>query len=328
MVQAAAEKNSILIMIPVFNDWKALEILLMQLDKSLHDENIIVEVLVVDDASITSKYNSFSSCNFKSIKQVNVLELKRNVGHQRAIAVGLAYIEANLSCNAVVVMDGDGEDDPSDVSRLINKCSQEEHSKLVFAQRTKRSESLFFKFFYSVYKCLYKLLTGQEIRVGNFSIIPYKILRRLVVVSELWNHYAVGVMKARVPYTEISSRRSTRLAGHSQMNFTSLVTHGMSAISVYGDVVGVRLFIATCLLIFLAVISIVVAVTVKFTTTLAIPGWTSYIVTLLFIVLMQAVMLSLFFIFIILNGRNNFGFLPQRDYRYFILGIQKVFPKL
>lgn len=327
-VEQEVEENSILIMIPVFNDWKALEILLTQLDKSLDAMNMIAEVLVVDDASITSRYNSFISSDLKAIQQVNILELRRNLGHQRAIAVGLAYIEANLSCQAVVVMDGDGEDAPRDVPRLINKCNQEGYNKLVFAQRTKRSETLLFKFFYTIYKYLYKVLTGQAIRVGNFSIIPRKILQRLVVVSEIWNHYAVGVLKARVPYTEISSRRGTRLAGQSQMNFMSLVTHGMSAISVYGDVVGVRLFIATCLLISIATILILVAITVKFTTNLAIPGWTSYMVALLFIILMQGVMLSLFFIFIILNGRNNFNFLPQRDYRYFILNIQKAFPKL
>lgn len=320
--------NSILVLIPVFNDWKPLEILLMHLDKILDDRNLQAEVLVVDDASGMSAHNNFMPSNLKFIKKIDILELSRNLGHQRAIAIGLAYIEANVVCQAVVVMDGDGEDDPRDVLRLIEKCNQEQYGKIVFAKRTKRSESLLFKFFYVVYKWLYRLLTGHEIRIGNFSIIPYKILRRLVVVSEIWNHYAAGVLKARIPYTEITSRRSTRLAGHSKMNFISLITHGLSAISVYGDIVGVRLLLATFILMLLTIIAIIVVIVIRFSTSWAIPGWASYLVALLFIILMQAFGTSLFFIFLVLNGRNNSNFLPQRDYRYFIFGIQQVFHKL
>lgn len=225
-------------------------------------------------------------------------------------------------------MDGDGEDDPKDVIMLIEECHKEGYEKVVFACRNKRSESWNFKLFYIFYKRLYKLLTGQSIRVGNFSIIPYKIVCRLVVVSEIWNHYAVGLLKAKVPYTEIYSKRSTRLAGKPKMSFVSLVTHGLSAISVYGDVVGVRLLVATGSLILFTLISIIVVIIIRFATNLAIPGWTSYIVVMFFIMLMQAVMLSLFFSFLVLSGRNNSSFLPKRDYRYFILGIKQVFPKL
>jgi glycosyltransferase involved in cell wall biosynthesis len=320
--------NSILIMIPVFNDWESLEILLMHLDEVLQDEDVRAEVVVVDDASSISAHDSFLNLNFKAIKKVYILELRRNLGHQRAIAIGLAYIEANIACKAVVVMDGDGEDAPRDVLKLIHECDKEGYEKIVFARRTHRSESKVFKLFYIIYKGLYKLLTGQKIRIGNFSIIPRKILRRLVVVSEIWNHYAAGVLKARVPYTEVSTRRSTRLSGQSKMNFVLLVIHGLSAISVYGDTVGVRLLVASCLLILFTIISIIAVIVIKLTTTLAIPGWTSYIVTLFFIILMQAVMISLFFIFVVLGGRNNPSFLPQRDYHYFVSGIQTIFPRL
>lgn len=315
-------------MIPVFNDWQSLEMLLMHLDEAFKEGNLRVEVLVVDDASSMSAHDSFRQSDFKAINKVCILELRRNLGHQRAITIGLAYAEANIVCQAVVVMDGDGEDDPRDVLRLIDKCDKEKYEKIVFARRTQRSESQLFKLFYIIYKLLYKLLTGQDIRVGNFSIIPCKILRRLVVVSEIWNHYAAGVLKARVPFTEIASRRSTRLSGQSKMNFVSLVMHGLSAISVYGDTVGVRFLVASCLLIVFTITSIVAAIVIKFTTNLAIPGWTSYIITLFFIVLMQAIMMSLFFVFVVLNGRNNTSFLPHRDYHHFVRGIQEIFSKL
>jgi len=314
-------------MIPVFNDWKSLEILLSHLDEVLNEENIRVEVLVVDDASSIPIQGSSIPSALKIIEKVNILELRRNLGHQRAIAIGLAYVEANVACKAVVVMDGDGEDSPQDVLRLIHQCHKEKYEKVVFARRTQRSESPIFKLFYIIYKLLYKLLTGQDIRVGNFSIIPYKILRRLVVVSEIWNHYAAGLLKAKVPYTEVSTRRSTRLYGQSKMNFVLLVTHGLSAIAVHGDIVGVRLLIASCFLIFLSFISILAVIGIKIGTNLAIPGWTSYIATLFLIIILQAFMLSIFLIFIVLVGRNNTSFMPQRDYSFFILGLQEIFSK-
>ena len=314
-----------IILIPVFNDWKALSILLEKLDQYLQDRSIAIEVLVVDDASTVSPHEAFNNLNFKALKKIHVLELRRNLGHQRAIAIGLAFIEANLTSLAVVVMDADGEDDPGDVIKLIDKCQEYEYTKLIFAQRSKRSENRKFRLFYWLYKNFYKVLTGQNIRVGNFSIIPHKILRRLVVVSELWNHYAVGVLKARVPYTEISCVRGVRLAGHPQMNFVSLVTHGLSAISVYGDVVGVRLLVSSLILIILTAIIMLTVVVIKLFTTLAIPGWASYIVALLSIIFIQFVMLSMFFIFTILSGRNASSFIPKRDYHYFVLTIQTVF---
>jgi hypothetical protein len=318
--------DPIIILIPVFNDWQALSILLKKLDHYLQDKNILTEVLVIDDASIVSPHEAFNNLNFKALKKIHILELRRNLGHQRAIAVGLAFIETKFTSLAVVVMDGDGEDDPRDVVRLIHKCQEYDYTKLIFAQRTKRSENRKFRLFYWLYKNFYKVLTGQNIRVGNFSIIPPKILSRLVVVSELWNHYAVGVLKARVPYTEISCVRGIRLAGRPQMNFVSLITHGLSAISVYGDVVGVRLLVASLILILLTGLIILTVIGIKLFTTLAIPGWASYIVALFSIILIQFVMLSMFFIFTILSGRNASSFIPKRDYHYFVLSVQTVFP--
>ncbi len=317
------ENSSILLIIPVFNDWESLELLLMHLDEVFKEGNVRAEVLVVDDASSISAPDSFKSSNFKAINKVYVLELRRNLGHQRAIAIGLAYVEANIKCQAVVVMDGDGEDAPRDVLRLIVQCDKEGYEKIVFARRTKRSESQMFKIFYLIYKWLYKLLTGQEINVGNFSIIPYKILRRIVVVSEIWNHYAAGIFKAKLPSTHIPCKRGVRLAGQSKMKFVSLVSHGLSAISVYGDIIGVRFLVAIFFLMLFSVSLIAVILVVR----IAIPNWAPYVAGLSFIILLQSMTISLSFVFLILNGRNNFGFLPKRDYHYFILDVQQVFPE-
>lgn len=326
-IQTASEREieKLLILIPIFNDWEAVRQLLERLDQVLCLPDLRPQVLIVDDAStVPFDESNFALPPFKNIDDVAVIELRRNFGHQRAIALGLAYVVANLKCRAVVVMDGDGEDDPSDVPRLIEKCAAEGYTRMVFARRTKRSEGLIFTGFYQLYKWCYMALTGHVVRFGNFSVVPFHLVRRLVVVSEVWNHYAVGAIKAKIPCAEVSTARGRRLAGKPKMNFGTLVMHGLSAVSVFSEVVGVRLLMLSSVLIVLALAGILIVVGIKLTTMLAIPGWASYLVASLTIILVQAVSLSLFFVFMVLSARNNAFFLPLRDYGHFIDRVRSI----
>lgn len=239
----------VLLVIPVYNDWSSLTVLLENLDLELKQQGIRAEVLAVDDASTLSSQNVLCPKHLTSIERINILRLKRNLGHQRAITIGLAYAEANMKAELVVVMDGDGEDTPEDVVRLIHACIATSYQKVIFARRSQRSESILFRLFYRAYRITYRLLTGLDIQVGNFSAIPFELLHRLVVVSEIWNHYAAGILKSKLPQVSIPTRRGHRYHGQSRMNFSTLIIHGLSAISVHGEIVGVRLLIASCSLI-------------------------------------------------------------------------------
>src|SRR6266850_3380694 len=315
-----------LIIMPVFNDWGSLDPLLRQLDEELSRKNLEAEVLLIDDGSTLKAPSTFGSAGHKWIAKIEILRLKRNLGHQRAIAIALAHIEEKVACQAVVVMDADGEDKPEDAVRLIGEYQRGDQETVIFAQRTRRSEGLLFRLSYFIYRRLYKALTGQEIRIGNFSIIPSQLLTRIVVVSEIWNHYSSGILKARIPNRYIPTARSNRLAGSSRMNYVQLVVHGLSAISIYGDVIGVRALMATMVLAVISLVLIVIAIVVRSATDLAIPGWATYVVGLSFIILLQSITISFSFVFLILNGRNNYSFLPQRDYQYFVLDVRRVFP--
>jgi len=252
------------------------------------------------------------------LRRVEILRLRRNLGHQRAIAIGLAYVEAKIPCQAVVVMDADGEDDPGDVPRMIQKCREEAFEKIVFAERTKRSESVVFRVFYTLYRVMHLMLTGIRVRVGNFSVIPRARLQSLVVVSEMWNHYAAAAFKSRQPLCLIATRRASRLDGTSRMNFVDLVTHGLSAISVFGEIVGARLLVLACVLIVTALAGAAATVLVRLTTDWAIPGWATFTLGILVIFLTLGIMLAILFCFIVLAGRQGSTFLPCRDYPYFV----------
>ena len=164
-------------------------------------------------------------------QQVQIVRLYRNLGHQRAIAIGLSYIAKEVSCEKVIVMDADGEDAPKDINALV-AASEQSPDRIVFAQRTKRQESFTFRFFYGIYKFIFRQLTGKVITFGNFSLIPQRRLQNLVRVSEIWNNFPGGIIRSRIPYVAIPTERGKRLAGESKMNFVSLVLHGLSTISV------------------------------------------------------------------------------------------------
>src|SRR6266571_787125 len=261
---------------PVYNDWGALSILLLGLERELNVGGLRAEVLMVDDGSTVPVPPDLGQNSFAAIESVDILSLRRNLGHQRAIAVGLSYIEANRPCHAVVVMDCDGEDDPRDVPRLIRECLANEGQKIIFAARTRRAENLAFRFFYRLYRLIHFLLTGVKVRVGNFSVIPWPVLKRLVAVSELWNHYAAAVHKARLPMALVSTQRGKRLAGRSHMNLIALVAHGLNAMAIFGNRISVRLLIIISLKMVLANGTLINIINVRLLTTLTIPNWATY----------------------------------------------------
>ena len=81
-----------IIVIPVFNDWKSLNKLLIKLNLHLRfRKKIKTEVLVINDNSTEKMNLKFKKLNtFKSIK---ILSLNRNFGSQISIAIGLNYLK-------------------------------------------------------------------------------------------------------------------------------------------------------------------------------------------------------------------------------------------
>ena len=311
---------TVIVLIPVLNDWEALLMLLQELDTVVHEQSTgyQLSVLLVDDGSTDPIPAQLQQFQPRELVGIDVLVLRRNLGHQRAIAIGLSYIESHIHCEAVLVMDGDGEDAPRDVPRLLQALDEHGGRKVIFAERMRRSEGYLFRCFYWLYRQLHLLLTGIPVRVGNFSVCPAPLLKRLVVVSDLWNHYAASIFKSRVPHESIPTQRGRRYAGQTRMNFLSLVIHGLSAISVFSDRVGVRLLTTTSILVAGTFVALLSAVGLRLIDQGLVPGWTTYIVGILLVVLLQMLMMAIVFVFIVLSGRDSSQFLPTRDHVYFV----------
>lgn len=309
----APEPRRLHVLIPVYDDWEVLGLLLERLDRALLEQRLEADLLVLDDGSPRPAEGSLALPPLRAIGRLRLLELKRNLGHQRAIAVGLAFAEKSLEPRPLLVLDGDGEDDPGDLAALLAAYDREEGRQVVFAARSRRSESLGFKIFYRLFQLLHLLLTGQGVRVGNFSLIPPRALERLVVSSEIWSHYAAAVLNTRVPYTLVPTARGKRIAGRSRMNFTGLVVHGLSALSLYSHVIGVRLLglAGVVILASLAVLGLALAGGVGRLEHFA---FSLGLLSLLF----QATLGGLLFVFLLLSLRQNAVMVPSRDFELFV----------
>jgi hypothetical protein len=144
-------------------------------------------------------------------------------------------------------------------------------------------------------------------------------------VSDLWNHYAAAVYKSQLPFGLLPTRRGNRLVGRSHMNLVALVVHGLSAMAVFGDRIGVRLLIAVGVAIVFMGGLLFTVVGIRLFTPLAIPGWATYTTGLLVLMLAQMLLVALVFAFVILAARDTASVLPNRDYIHFVSRVERVY---
>jgi hypothetical protein len=305
-----------IVCIPVYNDWEAAQALTRSLGAVAAGLDGPWAVLLVDDGSTDPPPRALGA---PGLAGAEILRLRRNVGHQRAIALGLAYIHRRRPCRAVVVMDGDGQDAAEDVPRLLERCRDTGWGSIVFARRSRRSEDLLFQAGYHAFRALHRLLTGRAVEVGNFSVVPRPLLERVVGVSEIWNHYAAGVIHARLPVASVPIPRRRRLAGRTRMDRTALVVHGLSAISVYGATVGVRLLALTGALVAAAGGGLLAILGARALRPVAVPPWALEAAGFLAVGLLGLPVLSAVFVLVLLNARNAAPFLPIRDWEHYVI---------
>jgi hypothetical protein len=120
--------------------------------------------------------------------------------------------------------------------------------------------------------------------------------------------------------------RGLRYSGATKMNYIALVTHGLSAMSVFGDWIGVRLLAATVGAAAIVLAAIVTSLLLAWTAGTWAP-WMPYVLGFLVLLLAQTLAVSLAFVFIILSGRDSSAFIPLRDYVYFVARVEKVSPR-
>jgi len=308
--------ESFVVVTPVYEDHVASTRLFIELARLYGDR---VFVVAVDDGSIREPVQPFQLAG-SGVSGV-VLKLRRNVGHQKAIAVGLGYVEENLpDAQRVIVMDSDGEDLPETIATLLD-AARDENVDVAVARRRSRVETLRFRTFYVVYKFIFQLLTGRTISFGNFMAIKVSALHRLNAMHEVWTHVAAGLIASKLRLAVCPIDRGPRYAGQSKMNFVGLTLHGFRALMVFAEDVLVRVGLM-CVLVSSASIVLAVVATLLKLAGYATPGWFSMALGVLFLVFLQTGTLTL--MTLMLSGIVRGTIQKPGAYREYLAGVIEV----
>lgn len=279
--------HSVIVVTPVYEDVQASARLFRELNSQFGGALFVV---AVDDGSVAQPL-PLSNLTDAGVDGV-ILQLRRNVGHQRAICIGLAYVAEHMHPDQrVVVMDSDGEDVPATIPPLL-EALRAETVDVVVAQRKSRVESLRFKAFYAVYKSFFKVMTGRPISFGNFMALKPRAVKRLVVMQELSIHVAGAVLASKLRLRLLQLDRGPRFAGQSKMNFVGLALHGFKALMVFAEDVLVRVGLACAGIAALSFLGASLAIGLKLIG-LSTPGWFSIALGILVLIFLQTGALAL-----------------------------------
>ena len=249
----------IIILIPVFNDFKSVSKLIEEIDINISDLKGAFSVIVVNDASTEEKI--LNTKNLNNIKSLKLINMRNNKGHARCIAAGLKHISENEDFDYIIPMDGDGEDRPEEIRNFLEKIKDNPNQSIV-GERVKRSEGLIFKICYFFHKIFTYTFTGKFIKFGNFTCLTKQTVKKLIEEKATWSSFSGSLAKIENNLIKSPSIRGSRYFGPSKMSFINLVKHSLAIIAVFKTGVIFRsiAFYAIYLIIIADYISVITAI--------------------------------------------------------------------
>ena len=234
------------LLIPVYNDWESLLRLLQEIDENIGViKKTSFSVFIINDGSDNKDFFRLrvQALELKNIKSLEIMHLKENQGHARAIINGLGFINGRLKSEPtndekydyVIPMDGDGEDRPEELF-LFCKEIKLNPDRIILGKRVKRSEGIIFRICYLLHKFLTAVYLGRYINFGNYVCLPKYIVKNMVKNGFSCDSFSGTLFQefdgSAYPPVEIPSARGERYHGPSKMSFLKLLKHSIMIFSV------------------------------------------------------------------------------------------------
>jgi len=218
------------LLIPVFNDWKSVNKLIIKLNTNLKiDKKIKNEILIINDNS--SEKINLNLKKLRSISKIKIISLKKNLGSQKAIAIGLSYLKSIKDDFFITVMDGDGEDGPTRVKTMLD-VAKKNPNHIVISNRKKRDDAFLIIFLYKLHLIITFLFTFKWISFGNFSTFNKKNLRYLLSNNSSWYAHSSSVLK-NCKVKNLYFKREKRYYDKSKLGIFSLMEHSLRVNAVF-----------------------------------------------------------------------------------------------
>jgi glycosyltransferase involved in cell wall biosynthesis len=265
------------IVVPAFNEAAGLQLFIDKLFTTLATCSPKFEVWVVDDGSRDATWGALQVMHAKH-PEINGLRFTRNFGKEAAILAGLREARGQ----AVIVMDADGQHPPELIPKML-AVWRENKAQIIAARKQRRaSDSLSARLKARLFNGLMKWFTGLDL--ANAS--DFRLLDRTVVDTLLDMPEKVRFFRGMTVWTGFETAHldfdvAPRLAGESQWSNAQLMRLAITAISAYsarplGMIFRFGLFgmLAGGLLSLQALYS--------WLTHIAVSGWTSITIVMLF----------------------------------------------
>lgn len=168
------------VVIPIFNEEKLVDELVKRIISSVESFTQEYEVIFVDDGSTDQSLEKILSLQ-KQNRNIKILSLSKNFGHQAAYTAGLEHAKGDL----VAMMDGDLQDPPELLSEMYRKISDEGYD-LVSGKRNgrkgKNSRDLYAILFHLLFKHIGEIKNMEN--TGNYSMMKREVVDALLSMKE------------------------------------------------------------------------------------------------------------------------------------------------
>lgn len=218
--------------VPLFNESEVLPSLVSRLTAVLDGlQDVEVQVLLVDDGSTDGTARQLEEL-VRTDRRFEALLLSRNFGHQAAITAALDHVHGD----ATIVMDGDLQDDPQHIPRLIRKF--EEGFDVVYTVRRSREAPALLRLAYWTFYRLMQLISRVSIPLdsGDFGLMSATVVDAIRRSPE--RHRYLRGLRAWAGYQQcgIDVDRPARAAGASKYSTLRLIQLAMDGIFAFSVV--------------------------------------------------------------------------------------------
>lgn len=267
------------VIIPIYNEEGNIPLLHERLTKVMQGIGVEYELVFVNDGSVDKSMELIMQLNEKD-SNIKYIDLSRNFGHQIAVSAAIDKVQGE----AVVIIDADLQDPPELIKEMYAKMK--EGFEVVYAKRKKRAGESFFKLLTA--KVFYRLMskiTNFEIPVdtGDFRIMHRKIVEILRIMPEKSKYLRGQIAWMGFNQTYVEYDRGARHKGETGYPFKKMLSFAIDGITSFSNfplkLITYFGFIAS----FIAFIVIIYALYSWYFLDSTNSGWTSTMVSILFI---------------------------------------------
>jgi len=260
--------------VPVYNEESGISDFLVaiqgavsQTKKDFHDLNF--HLLLLNDGSSDTTIEKIRQFRFSEFSRVRLISFSRNYGHPAAVSAIIDHADGN----GILLMDADFQDTPEIIPELVQKWRSGYQS--VQVARTRREESVLFRFCHFIFSRIFQKLSGLRSDVGTFGIYDRTVIHALRAFPERLRYIPGIISSVGFKNGYVFAPRKKRLRGESRVGMIRLIRLGFVAWFSYSAIPIHFITGMGFLISFLSLIAGALVIGVKITTQLAIPGWAS-----------------------------------------------------